>query len=146
MGKPAIPLSERLFASFEVEGDCWIFKVQDTITGYGRVHVRQPKNENLMAHREMYKLLVGEIPEGKQLDHTCRNRACVNPGHLEPVTIKENLMRSDITLACINAAKTHCANGHEYSDENTYWRKDRLGNRECVTCRTINNKKERIKS
>ena len=75
--------------------------------------------KHFLAHRMIYELLVGPIPDGLEIDHLCRNRGCVNPGHMEPVTHRENLMRGD-TVAAANPAKTHCIRGHPYDDENTY--------------------------
>jgi hypothetical protein len=83
-------------------------------------------------HRIVYEMLIGEIPEGLQLDHLCRNRICVNPRHLEPVTQKENLLRSPITVPSLNRAKTHCPKNHEYSAGNTRIEKD--GSRRCKQC------------
>lgn len=71
------------------------------------------------AHRVAYELLVGSIPEGLCLDHLCRHPVCVNPAHLEPVTHRENVLRGNAPMA-VNAAKTHCPQGHEYDEENTY--------------------------
>lgn len=101
------------------------FRTRD---GYGRVAKgsRRPS-----AHRAAYELLVGQIPEGMELDHLCRNPSCVNPGHLEPVTPRENTLRSD-NPAALNARKTHCKQGHEFTDENTY--RTPGGRRECRTC------------
>lgn len=84
-------------------------------------------------HRKVYKALVGPIPAGLDLDHLCRNRACCNPAHLEPVSRWENLMRGD-TPARRNAAKTHCSKGHPFEGANLYIRPSR-GTRECRICK-----------
>lgn len=107
-------------------GDCWVWTGAKSSNGYGNYW-------NRGAHRVVYELLVGEIPKGKQLDHLCRNRSCVNPEHLEPVTQKENLLRG-IGQCAINAKKTECKRGHIFSSENTYvWR----GKRICRECSKI---------
>lgn len=77
--------------------------------------------------------MVGPIPEGLDLDHLCRVRQCVNPDHLEPVTARENLMRSPLTQASINSAKTHCKRGHEFTPDNTRIF-PKSGSRCCKTC------------
>lgn len=79
------------------------------------------------AYRTVYKELVGPIPEGLELDHLCRNPACVNPGHLEPVTHQENMAR-----AGIYRRKSHCHQGHPLTEGNLYHRSD--GGRICRTC------------
>lgn len=68
------------------------------------------------------------------MDHLCRNRACCNPHHLEPVDNRTNLMRGD-THAAHNAAKTHCVRGHEFTEANTYVVP--RGGRACRKCRQI---------
>lgn len=100
--------------------------------GYGRIGYK-------MAHRIAYTEQVGEIPEGLQIDHLCRNRGCVNVEHLEPVTIAVNVMRG-VSPHALNARKTHCLNGHEFTEENTYRRKDK-NTRDCRTCRNAAVKK-----
>lgn len=85
------------------------------------------------AHRVAFELIRGCIPNGLVLDHLCRNRGCVNPDHLEPVTFRENIMRG-VGYTAQQARKTHCRHGHEFTVENTYvWR----GGRICRTCRRI---------
>lgn len=100
--------------------------------GYGVAE--QPSGKTGVAHRVVYELLAGPIPEGETLDHLCRNRACVNPGHLEPVSRGENTMRGD-TIAAANAAKTHCKRGHGLHGDNLEPYALRRGKRACVTCR-----------
>lgn len=106
---------------------CWIWTAGRCSGGYG-------KFLNTTAHRFAYQKFVGAIPDGLCLDHICRNRACCNPAHLEPVTQKENTLRGD-TFQARNAAKTHCPHGHEYTTENTYRYPN--GRRRCKTCRRI---------
>lgn len=77
------------------ESGCWIWTGELNRNGYGRVW---RLGRRVMAHRAMYELLVGPIPEGLVLDHLCRVRCCVNPKHLEPVTVRENTIRGEAAL------------------------------------------------
>ena len=70
---------------------CWPWRGQVNRGGYG---VARYKRRTTTAHRAIYRILVGPIPDGLELDHLCRNRLCVNPAHLEPVTHLENVRRA----------------------------------------------------
>jgi HNH endonuclease len=108
---------------------CWVWTgYRNPTSGYGTIKFTGTKG--FYAHRLVYELLVGPIPEGLQLDHLCRNRWCVNPSHMEPVTQRENLLRGD-TVVAKNAAKTHCLRGHLFD----YVRPDGTG-RDCRTCKS----------
>src|SRR5690606_27636904 len=99
----------------------------------------------LRAHVASYELHVGPVPDGLVLDHLCRNRACINPSHMEPVPNRVNVLRGEGPTA-VNARKTHCVNGHEFSAENTHIRP--TGWRECKTCKRRQNRasKERVRN
>lgn len=122
-------VEERFAAKFEQsESGCWDWRASTDAGGYGQMRVGPRGSSRLRpAHRLAYELLVGPIPEGLDLDHLCRNRRCVNPAHLEPVTRSENLRRG-----ARSALATHCPRGHAFDDENTL--RTSRGHRYCRTC------------
>jgi hypothetical protein len=126
------PVAQR-FWSKVTGGDyttCWQWTgAANPRTGYGTFGVE--KGKFALPHRWAYEALCAEIPAGLQIDHLCRNRLCVNPWHLEPVTPRENVRRCDSPFGR-NARRTHCIHGHELSPENT--QRTTTGGRSCKTC------------
>jgi len=111
--------------------ECWPWRGV-TSRGYGRFHVRhQGTRHQGVAHRFAYRLIRGPISDSLQLDHLCRNRACCNPDHLEPVTGRVNTLRGE-SFAAENAAKERCPRGHEYAPRRT-----KYGWRWCRECRRV---------
>lgn len=107
---PLTPDQESRFWSRVRKGEgCWIWLLTLDKDGYGRFALT--RHDPHRAHRVSYRIARGPIPENQELDHLCRNRACVRPDHLEAVTSYLNTMRGR-TKASANAAKTHCSKGH----------------------------------
>jgi len=112
---------------------CWMWTGALHPAGYGRFTEDQVI---VMAHRAAYELFRGPIQNGLSIDHLCRVRACVNPDHLEAVTMHTNLHRAPNNIAARNAAKTHCPQGHPYSGANVLMDTTRRGTpmRRCLIC------------
>lgn len=127
---------ERIYPDPNTGCHIWLGKIRRD--GYGEYSPRiEGKRKFFLAHKFAYEKENGSRPENLVLDHLCRNRSCVNPKHLEPVSIKENIRRG------VNAKreKTHCRHGHKYTPENIYWITPKTGRgaglkyRVCKTCR-----------
>lgn len=118
-------LPPRMTAKTRVEDDCWIWTGARTSSGYACVGADGKRH---LGHRRAYELLIGPIPAGLTLDHLCRNQLCINPAHLEPVTMRENNRRKPV--------KEFCPHGHPMSGDNlrTYVRKNGIHQRQCRTC------------
>ena len=119
------PLNDRInnVVVDEASG-CWNWQGYITPKGYGRLSVNgHPRH----AHRVAYEFFCGMVPDGLQLDHTCCNKACINPKHLEAVTLRENRQR-----AARVRRTTTCKHGHLWTSESTYNKPD--GYRNCRTC------------
>jgi hypothetical protein len=101
---------------------------QVTEQGYGLVRYG---GKRTVAHRVIYIILGGHIPQDYTLDHLCRVRCCVNPAHLEPVTFAENVLRG-MGPTAINGRKLYCNNGHLFNEDNTHLTKS--GGRVCRVC------------
>lgn len=121
----------------EPNSGCWLWMGFVAPNGYGKTATRRGGGwTTTYAHREMYKMLVGEIPNGLDLDHKCRVRCCVNPDHLRPVTRSENV-RLGIGNRTALLKRTHCKRGHEYNEKNTKYMTspfNGLPTRKCMIC------------
>jgi hypothetical protein len=124
---------------------CWMWTAYFDAGGYARLQV---DGRCALAHKFSYETFVGPVPEGKELDHTCHkppsnckggktciHRRCVNWGHLEPVTRRENVRRGVVTLA------THCPEGHPYDEDNTILEPGRR----CRICRNARRRRRRAR-
>ncbi len=122
----------RLFSRIEPNPvtECWVYTGALNPKGYGQFALETLGN-TVLVHRLVYQIMVGPLPKKLVLDHLCRNRACCNPDHLEPVTSRENWYRGESPFA-LNAKKTHCKRGHEFTLENT--RRSKKGARICRAC------------
>lgn len=125
---------QRFLSKFDKTEGCWLWN-RGPAHLYANFSI---KYTSVLAHIFSYQYHVGLIPEGLVLDHLCRNPACINPKHLEPVTQRINTLRG-IGVAANNFKKTHCPAGHEYTKENTFIRK--CGRRRCITCTNIKQKR-----
>ena len=118
---------------------CYLWTASVNNGGYGIFGFRvDGRTRAVGAHRLNYEMTFGPIAEDLDIDHKCRIRSCVNPAHLEAVSHRENMRRGNAMMG-LNARKTHCLRGHEFSPENT--RPHGNGNRSCRACEKIRNAK-----
>lgn len=136
-----LTLEERFWIKVNKDGPngCWEWKAS-TANGYGRFWWGRGKSS--LAHRYSYETTKGPVPEGLELDHLCRNRACVNPDHLEPVTRLVNQRRGNSPMQA-QRKQTHCKRGgHPLDATNTYlWH----GMRRCRICQADDARKYRAR-
>lgn len=120
------PEADRFWTKVDATGDCWEWTASTSGGGYGWFMC---EHGSVPAHRWSWEHLVGPIPDSLQLDHLCRNRGCVNPDHLEPVSQAENIARG--VAGAHQLAKTHCPQRHPYSGDNLILTG---GRRRCRVC------------
>lgn len=136
--QPTDELQQRVKRNIKIDvKGCWVWQRTISKNGYGGAWLKTGYRQgiNTSAHRVSYLAFKGEIPARYQIDHLCKVRSCVNPEHLEAVTPRENVMRSDAKFK-EQMRRTHCPQGHEYTVENTYYRPSRAGGvcRNCKQC------------
>lgn len=130
------PLEDRFWEKVEIRDwqDCWLWQGSTGSDDHGQISIGG--GVLVGAHRVVYEMLVGPIPDGLVIDHVvawgCTTGLCVNPLHLEAVTQAENTRRGRNPSA-INGRKTQCIRGHAFSPENTYVRP--CGRRACRICK-----------
>lgn len=112
--------------------DCCLYAGYTNKDDYGKITYIRPDDRrqvNVYIHREMYIYEKGDIGKGLVIDHLCSTPRCINPDHLEAVTVKENVRRGRVI-------KSHCPLGHEYNSFNTHWykRKDGYMEKRCKKC------------
>lgn len=134
MSRPPQPLAARFWPKVDKAGagGCWIWLASLNGKGYGQINSGPRGGTMLLAHIVAYNLLVGEVPEGLELDHKCSTPSCINPDHLEPVPHAVNVQRgrSGAVNGARQRAKTHCPNGHSLAD--AYINPN--GSRKCRQC------------
>lgn len=117
------------WAKCSKSGECIIWHGRPSGSGYGQVW---SGGKLVLAHRHAYSITFGPIPDGMQIDHVCGNVMCVNPAHLEVVTMAENMRRKSLR-------RTECKRGHVYTDDNLY-NDGKTGRKHCRACRALNNR------
>ncbi len=129
-------LIERFWNKVEVlDEGCWQWKGGKTLHGYAQLWAGKPEQKLLLAHRFSYTYFRSPITTGLEVDHLCRNRACVNPWHMELVSHAVNLARGNRSkhIGLFHSLQTHCLNGHEFNHHNTYYHPIK-GYRKCRIC------------
>jgi hypothetical protein len=113
---------DRFWSKVQKTSACWLWSANRR-GGYGQFWLN---GRFVPAHRWSYEQVHGQIADGLQMDHLCRVPACVNPAHLEPVSLIENVLRG-YGLPAINARRTYCKRGHALTASP-------YGGRRCVEC------------
>lgn len=143
MARTITPAIDRLLPRcVEDERGCWVF--QGAITqGYGAIGLGGRSAGRGYAHRVAYEYFIAEVPAGLDLDHLCRNRACCNPWHLEPVSRAINVDRGLRAKGWAEREITQCLRGHEFTEENT---RRTAVQRKCITCSRVSARRSQAKA
>lgn len=136
----------RTFNSYiEVVDGCWLWRGGKTRPDWrGYAIYRIAGGKTFLLHRRLWQDHRGPLRNDQQLDHLCRNRACINLDHLEVVSPRTNNVVRGEGHAALNAKKTSCPQGHPYDDKNT--RIDRQGRRHCRECERVRSREWKLRS
>ena len=143
LGRPKPTTAERFWSKVNKDGPvpsnrpelgkCFVW-TRGTTDGYGSFFPGDDSGrQSMRAHVWAWEQKNGPVPEGLEPDHLCRNTLCIRLTHLELVTHRENVLRSQGSVWQVRAARTHCLRNHPYDEVNTYWRPE--GGRICRACR-----------
>lgn len=111
-------INKILKSNISIEYGCWVWTGTKFASGYARLYL-EPR-QSIRVHRMSFLIFNGPLIPGLVIDHKCRNKICINPNHLRQVSNSVNSIENSNSVSAINIAKTHCKNGHEFTEENTY--------------------------
>jgi len=135
-------LDDRFWSKVDKTDSCWNWTAGVSGRRYGEFCIN---GKMIGAHRVSYEDKNGEIPKGLVIDHLCKNTLCVNADHLEVVTQKENIMRG-AWFVSLNAVKTECPKGHEFTPHNTIsYKRKTWTQRQCRICHNNDVKNYRLR-
>jgi hypothetical protein len=129
-------VADRFAEKYAVDGEtgCWLWQAYIRPDGYGTFMVA---GKNFRAHRWSYEQFAGPIADGLVIDHLCRNRSCVNPEHLEPVTSFVNTIERGMGQRAVTYRERRCKRGHELTEDNLYRSPTNSAVRQCISCRKL---------
>ena len=139
---PAPLTEDQIWDRVEKTETCWTWRGHIDVRGYGRASLRGRK---WYAHRLVFSLANGPVPDGLELDHLCRNHSCVNPAHLEAVPHGVNVLRG-LAKAAIQARTTHCRRcGGPYDRAQKHTSKKTGREHLSRTCSSCKREKDRVR-